>query len=62
MVHDSVKMFANVVKEIGELNPVPLKCTGNNDWSQGEEIIKAFDEVRNYEKYSLSLIKKAFKS
>lgn len=41
-------MYANVIKEIDTLNPVPLKCNGNNEWSQGEEIIKAFDEVRNY--------------
>lgn len=39
-------MFANVIKEIGKLEPAQLKCNGNNDWAQGEEIMKAFDEVR----------------
>ena len=40
-------MFANVIKEIGTLRPVPIKCNGKNEWSDGEEIIKAFDEVGN---------------
>lgn len=39
-------MYANVLKEIHGLRPVSIKCNGNNDWSQGEEIMKAFDEVR----------------
>lgn len=41
-------MYANVIKEIGKLTPVPVRCNGNSDWSQGEKVMKAFDEVRNY--------------
>ncbi|XP_037042024.1 glutamate receptor ionotropic, kainate 2-like [Bradysia coprophila] len=47
LIHDSVKMFANVATEIDELNPVPLRCNGKNSWSQGEDIMKAFDEKTN---------------
>lgn len=49
-------MYSNVIKEIGKLTAVPIRCNGNSGWSQGEEIMKAFDEVRNNVDYSYILL------